>query len=217
MINFPAVFGANDKFCLSQNGGSKLNELTSPGFPSKYPPNSDCIRIIDAPDGYEISIQFREIFEIESAYELYGRRQKQRQQTEHLQLAADFHDTNCPNDFLELRDGRFPFSPLLARLCGTAIPSAEIRASSGHLWAWFHSDALFEYRGFAGDFTFIKRMKAQKEANDGRKKECHFPFTDRFDGYIDSHDLRHIYKDKKPEEKLECVWKIQVKPAENSF
>ncbi|KAL3103956.1 hypothetical protein niasHT_030114 [Heterodera trifolii] len=170
-----------------------------------------------SPDGYEISIQFREIFEIESAYELYGRRQKQRQQTEHLQLAADFHDTNCPNDFLELRDGRFPFSPLLARLCGTAIPSAEIRASSGHLWAWFHSDALFEYRGFAGDFTFIKRMKAQKEANDGRKKECHFPFTDRFDGYIDSHDLRHIYKDKKPEEKLECVWKIQVKPAENSF
>uniref|UniRef100_A0A914HWZ9 CUB domain-containing protein n=1 Tax=Globodera rostochiensis TaxID=31243 RepID=A0A914HWZ9_GLORO len=199
MLNIFSVVGIGGNFCPSQNGGTKLNELTSPAFPSKYPSNSDCIRIIDAPDAYEIAIQFRDIFQIEAAYELAG----------HVERFDSFTSYNCPNDFLELRDGQFPFSPLLARFCGMSVPTMEIRAKSGHLWTWFHSDALFEYRGFVSDYNFIKR-KLNDGNEIGKKKDCHFPLINHLDGYIDSKDLMQIYKDRDPEEELECVWTIQV-------
>jgi hypothetical protein len=35
------------------------------------------------------------------------------------------------------------------------LPTGQIQAKSGHLWTWFHSDALFEYRGFVADLEFI--------------------------------------------------------------
>uniref|UniRef100_A0A915D8G8 CUB domain-containing protein n=1 Tax=Ditylenchus dipsaci TaxID=166011 RepID=A0A915D8G8_9BILA len=117
-----------------------LNEFSSPNFPDKYSPNLDCVRVIQAPPGYDI----------EAAYE-----------EEKDSVAANSTTMlNCPNDYLEVRDGRYPFSALLVRLCGRKIPSFEIRARSGFCWLHFHTDNLLEYNGFIASHEFLRSNNA---------------------------------------------------------
>lgn len=52
--------------CQQFNAGGMpgLNEFASPNFPNKYPPNVDCIRIIQAPSAYDIILRFKKMFEV---------------------------------------------------------------------------------------------------------------------------------------------------------
>lgn len=40
-------------------GGSQLHKFSSPNFPANYPPNLECIRVVNAPKGYDITVDFR--------------------------------------------------------------------------------------------------------------------------------------------------------------
>lgn len=41
-----------------------MNEFASPGYPQKYPPSRDCVRVIEAPLGHDILIHFRHVFQV---------------------------------------------------------------------------------------------------------------------------------------------------------
>uniref|UniRef100_A0A914PMU8 CUB domain-containing protein n=1 Tax=Panagrolaimus davidi TaxID=227884 RepID=A0A914PMU8_9BILA len=123
---------------------SGLNEFASPRFPRKYPSNIDCVRVIFAPASYDIVLTFKNVFQIETSYE-------KTVFSEEVGIS-----TNCPNDYLEVRDGRYSFSPLIGQFCGMKSPGTEIRAKSGFMWLHFHSDGLLEYRGFMAEYEFLR-------------------------------------------------------------
>uniref|UniRef100_A0A1I7S191 CUB domain-containing protein n=1 Tax=Bursaphelenchus xylophilus TaxID=6326 RepID=A0A1I7S191_BURXY len=151
-----------------QTGGmERLSEFASPFFPSKYPPNTECIRTIHAPPGYDIVFRFSDVFQIEASYE---------DSLNHPNAIAQ----HCPNDFLEIRDGRYSFSPLVGRFCGMR-PPPEIRAQSGYAWLNFHSDGLIEERGFSAEYEFVRKWN---QTNAVQTNDCHQSHVMHLDGYV---------------------------------
>ena len=81
--------------------------VTSPSYPDNYSDNADCIYTIWQPTGTVIVLNFHSM-DIE-------------------------HHITCDYDYLEIRDGPSSNSPLLDKLCGSAIP-APIQSSQNQLW-----------------------------------------------------------------------------------
>ncbi|VDK45939.1 unnamed protein product [Anisakis simplex] len=172
-----------------------MNEFASPGYPQKYPPSRDCVRVIEAPPGHDILIHFRHVFQIESTYEYSS-----------LKGSSVSNAIHCPNDFIEIRDGRYGFSPLIGRFCGMQIPRGEIRAKSGTIWLRFYSDEVLEYKGFYADYEFVLSESRLRPTS-----ECNIVQNLSLDGYIDSkslHDFHQIYGN--ASDSVDCVWRIDV-------
>nr|DBA25188.1 TPA: hypothetical protein GDO54_012746 [Pyxicephalus adspersus] len=72
--------------------------ITSPKYPSNYPPNTDCVWIIIVPNAEAVELKFQDQFYIEPS-------------------------VNCTSSFLELRDGPDANQRLLAKLCGNTLPT----------------------------------------------------------------------------------------------
>ena len=53
-------------------------------------------------------------------------------------------------DYVEVRDGHSPFSPLIGHFCGSEAPR-PITSSSNVLWVKFFSDATTNQRGFVAN------------------------------------------------------------------
>ena len=85
--------------------------LSSVSFPYPYPADMECIYIIS--QGVGTCIQFEFLFF-------------------HVQEGNGFL---CDNDFLEIRDGDSPDSPLFGRFCGdlTDAPT-DLQSRSNHMW-----------------------------------------------------------------------------------
>ncbi|TKR96315.1 hypothetical protein L596_010353 [Steinernema carpocapsae] len=183
--------------CREFNAGGMpaMNEFASPGYPDRYRPGLDCVRVIYAPPNYDVIIHFNERFQIETSYELT------------LPSAFSRHDVSrCPNDFLEVRDGRYGFSPLIGRFCGMTLPEFEVRATSGYVYLRFHSDYLLEYVGFHAEYEFVRSDLALKQEPD-----CHIAHSYALDGYVDLHSMTHIYDTYRNGSKhFDCVWRIEV-------
>lgn len=109
--------------------GGDLNvdsgHLESPNFPDDYQPNKECTWKITVPSDYQVALKFQS-FEIEN------------------------HD-NCVYDFLEIRDGHDPTSPLIGVYCGYNIPE-DIKSSSSKMWIKFVSDNSVQKAGFSAIF-----------------------------------------------------------------
>lgn len=103
----------------------------SPGYPNTYPNNSDCVRILEAPAGFVLRLDFRDSFFIEPS-------------------------DDCKFDFLEIRDGAHGFSTLLGHFCGNDFPPM-IQSKDRFLWLHFHSDDNIEYSGFTIVYELIPR------------------------------------------------------------
>ncbi|KAI6171602.1 Neuropilin and tolloid-like protein 1 [Aphelenchoides bicaudatus] len=178
-----------------QTGGmERMAEFASPNYPQNYPPNVDCIRVIHSPPNYDIVFRFHEVFRIETSYE------------DSLAPARAI-SPNCPNDYLEIRDGRYSFSPLIGRFCGLEAPQEEIRVRSGYAWLNFHSDSLLEDRGFSAEYEFVRRAYAAQK----NPQECHFSHVLQLDGYINVTALSDFYEAGRPaNQPLECVYQIRV-------
>ncbi|KAI1717357.1 CUB domain-containing protein [Ditylenchus destructor] len=193
--NMPSTSYGDPCAKFSQSGKlDGINEFASPNYPQKYLPNLDCVRVIQSPPSYDIVIRFKRAFEVEAAYE---------------DPSGDISSVvlNCPNDFLELRDGRYPFSPLLARLCGSKAPTYDVRSRSGFLWMHFHSDNLLEYNGFIAEYEFLRSGIPIGPP----LQECHFTFALPLDGIVNISTVREFYvKNREPNASLDCVWHIQV-------
>ncbi|XP_061661830.1 neuropilin and tolloid-like protein 1 isoform X3 [Syngnathoides biaculeatus] len=102
--------------------------FTSPNYPNKYPPDTECVYILEAPPRQCIELHFEENYSIESSWE-------------------------CKFDNIEVRDGPFGFSPMLGRYCGQHSPP-DIRSSGRYLWIKFVTDGELEAVGFSASYNF---------------------------------------------------------------
>ncbi|XP_074652971.1 cubilin-like [Tubulanus polymorphus] len=106
-------------------GGSFVSNsgtVMSPGYPSNYPHNSDCVWLFNADPGKKFLFTFASL---------------------HIELSQN----NCTNDYLEIRDGGEASSNLLGKFCGTRTV-LPISTSGKTAWLKFHSDANASDRGF---------------------------------------------------------------------
>ncbi|KAL9905968.1 cubilin 2 isoform 1-T1 [Glossina fuscipes fuscipes] len=107
---------------LAECGGHSIASygiIKSPSWPFSYPPNVECLWQIEAPVGHQIELQVQN-FTLE--------------------------DT-CRADVLEIRNGRYPYSPLIGRFCGSEIPS-RITSFTNGLFVKFVTDSYIENQGF---------------------------------------------------------------------
>ena len=97
--------------CLSGSCGGEFNNvighMSSPSYPGNYQANEDCIYTITQPPGTVILLTF-------------------------LKMDIVIH-SSCSYDYLEIRDGPLPHSPLMKKLCGVEIP-APIQSSQNQIW-----------------------------------------------------------------------------------
>ncbi|CAB3408093.1 unnamed protein product [Caenorhabditis bovis] len=151
-----------------------------------YPPNIDCVRVVQSRPQHDVIVKFHHIFHIESTYDK-------------VEAGED-----CPNDFIEFRDGRYGFSPLIARFCGSRIPKREIRAVSGFLWIRFRSDAMLEYQGFSAEFAIVPSKNSRYNNH-----ECLLEYLNGLDGFIRTQDLIQTLPIN-ASGTLDCVWRLAV-------
>jgi hypothetical protein len=104
----------------------------SPYYPKNYPNGADCTIRFAAPSDKVIQISFIGPLDIES-------------------------DKNCAYDYLEFRDGPFPHSSLISRICGHQQNPQTVTSTSNYLYARFHSDDSQNYQGFAANYTRVDR------------------------------------------------------------
>ncbi|XP_062045598.1 LOW QUALITY PROTEIN: neuropilin and tolloid-like protein 2 [Lepus europaeus] len=121
----------------TSNGG----HFASPNYPDSYPPNKECIYILEAAPRQRIELTFDERYYIEPSFE-------------------------CRFDHLEIRDGPFGFSPLIDRYCGMKSPPL-IRSTGRFMWIKFSSDEELEGLGFRAKYSFIPDCQFELSGADG--------------------------------------------------
>ena len=98
--------------------------FTSPGYPSNYPGNSNCLWKIVAPDNYKIEIRF-------------------------TSFSMERHDS-CTYDYVRIYEGDSvdTFSKR-ETFCGSSLPGSTTYSSTGNIMtAKFKSDGSEHFRGF---------------------------------------------------------------------
>ncbi|XP_076455694.1 uncharacterized protein LOC143290240 isoform X2 [Babylonia areolata] len=100
--------------------------VQSPNFPGNYSNNQDCVYIITAPAGYQVTLTFTD-FDLEP-------------------------QGKCSYDFVEIRDGRNETSPLLAFHCISSLPGPD-RTFGNQMWIRFKSDSSSTGKGFRATFV----------------------------------------------------------------
>ncbi|MGH0174043.1 UNVERIFIED_CONTAM: hypothetical protein FKN15_067057 [Acipenser sinensis] len=101
--------------------------ITSSDFPNPYPKSSDCLYRIELQEGFVISLEFDDSFDIE-----------------------DHPEITCPYDYLKIKAGRREFGPL----CGERSPG-RIETGSNSVQILFHSDNSGESRGWKLSYTAV--------------------------------------------------------------
>ncbi|XP_058890276.1 mannan-binding lectin serine protease 1-like isoform X2 [Acipenser ruthenus] len=101
--------------------------ITSSDFPNPYPKSSDCLYRIELQEGFMISLEFDDSFDIE-----------------------DHPEVTCPYDYLKIKAGRREFGPL----CGERSPG-RIETGSNSVQILFHSDNSGESRGWKLSYTAV--------------------------------------------------------------
>uniref|UniRef100_A0A0P6J6A4 Mannan-binding lectin serine protease 1 n=1 Tax=Heterocephalus glaber TaxID=10181 RepID=A0A0P6J6A4_HETGA len=94
--------------------------ITSPDYPNPYPKSSECLYNIELEEGFMVSLQFEDIFDIE-----------------------DHPEVPCPYDFIKIKAGPSAFGPF----CGEKAPE-PISTQSHSVQILFHSDNSGENRGW---------------------------------------------------------------------
>lgn len=103
--------------------------LESPGFPNRYKANKYCLWHLDAPPNRKIILKFN-----------------------YFQLEAS---ENCKNDYVEIRDGNYYYSPLIGKYCNNTIPE-EIWSRGNTLYVKFRSNNQIQDNGFSAVATLRK-------------------------------------------------------------
>ncbi|XP_069823945.1 embryonic protein UVS.2-like [Dendropsophus ebraccatus] len=115
------------------NCGSMLTSTTgtvsSPMYPNKYPPSMDCTWVINAPAGFEVSLNITN-FNVE-------------------------YRKQCTFDYLLVFNGPKVTSPLIGQYCGQGITVPSIRSTGNTLLLQFHSDKSIQATGFYGKYAFV--------------------------------------------------------------
>uniref|UniRef100_A0A670KJY7 MBL associated serine protease 1 n=1 Tax=Podarcis muralis TaxID=64176 RepID=A0A670KJY7_PODMU len=101
--------------------------INSPDFPNSYPKSSDCLYRIELEEGFFITLEFNDNFDIE-----------------------DHPEVTCPYDYIKIKAGRQEFGPF----CGEKSPG-HIETKSNSIQILFHSDNSGENGGWKLSYTAI--------------------------------------------------------------
>ncbi|XP_035520790.1 neuropilin and tolloid-like protein 2 [Morone saxatilis] len=166
------------------DGGS----FSSPNYPHTYPPNKECLYVLEALPRQRIELLFDENFYIEASFE-------------------------CRFDHIEVRDGPFSFSPLINRFCGSASPRLVL-SSGRFMWIRFFSDEELEGIGFQVQYSFTADPEFHLHVGGllNPIPDCQFELTGP-DGLIRSSQVEEEYK-VKPDQAVDCIWTIRA-PTNN--
>ncbi|XP_050985234.1 mannan-binding lectin serine protease 1 isoform X3 [Labeo rohita] len=103
----------------------RSGEITSADFPKPYPKSSDCMYRIELEEGFQITLQFDDTFDIE-----------------------DHPEATCPYDFVKINAGDKELGPF----CGEQSPG-KIQTGSNIVKIQFHSDNSGENLGWKLTYT----------------------------------------------------------------
>uniref|UniRef100_A0A8C9SI97 Neuropilin and tolloid-like protein 1 n=1 Tax=Scleropages formosus TaxID=113540 RepID=A0A8C9SI97_SCLFO len=167
------------------DGGS----FTSPSYPSRYPPERECIYILEAAPRQCIDLYFDDNYSIEPSWE-------------------------CKFDHIEIRDGPFSFSPIIGRYCGQLSP-LYVRSSGRYLWIKFFSDGELEATGFSARYNFTADPDFKDIGTPSPLPFCEF-YLGGPEGLVDS---QQISKEGKAlaTEAVDCKWFIRAPPRSKIY
>ncbi|CAH2008151.1 unnamed protein product [Acanthoscelides obtectus] len=117
--------------------------LESPNFPEEYQPNKECIWKITVPDENQVALKFQS-FDVEN------------------------HDS-CVYDYVEIRDGLTPDSPILKVFCGHKIPP-DVISSGNQMLVKFVSDGSVQKGGFSA--SIMKEYDECSKIDHGCEQQC---------------------------------------------
>ena len=117
--SFGSGFSANYYTSCGGTYTQNMSTLTSPGFPGTYAHSVDCLYNVVSPENNVITLIF-DLFDVEGI--------------------DNGGDNICYFDWVEVRDGNEPTSPLLARKCGPQVPE-PIQSSQRYMYIRFVTDA----------------------------------------------------------------------------
>ncbi|XP_019712499.1 neuropilin and tolloid-like protein 2 [Hippocampus comes] len=168
------------------DGGS----FSSPNYPNTYPPNKECLYVLEAFPRQRIELQFNKSFYIEASFE-------------------------CRFDHIEVRDGPFSFSPLIDRFCGATCPGLVL-SSGRFMWIRFYSDEELEGIGFHVRYSFTADPEFYLHVGGllNPIPDCQFELSGA-DGLIRSSQVEEEYK-VKPDQAVDCIWTIRA-PTHNKI
>ncbi|XP_007545700.1 neuropilin and tolloid-like protein 2 isoform X1 [Poecilia formosa] len=180
----PPEQSRNNRHCGTWVRKSDGGSFSSPNYPNTYPPNKECLYVLEALPRQRVELQFSKIFQIEASFE-------------------------CRFDHIEVRDGPFSFSTLINRYCGTANPG-RILSSGRFMWIRFFSDDELEGKGFQVQYTFTADPEFHLHVGGllNPIPDCQFELTG-FDGVIRSHQVEEENK-VKPDQAVDCIWTVQA-------
>ncbi|CAF0710427.1 unnamed protein product [Brachionus calyciflorus] len=112
-----------DEDSVFKKNYSNFGYIQSPNYLDKYDKNTVCYFLIHAPRNHKIVLTHMEKFSIEPS-------------------------VNCVHDYLEIRNGKFGFDPLIGRYCDGNLPIFPIYSTGRNLWIKFFSDDSIELNGF---------------------------------------------------------------------
>nr|XP_061796264.1 neuropilin and tolloid-like protein 2 isoform X2 [Nerophis lumbriciformis] len=169
------------------NGGV----FTSPNYPNTYPPNKECVYILEALPRQRIQLAFDKNYYIEPSFE-------------------------CRFDHIEIRDGPFGFSPLINRVCGGKNPG-PITSTGRFMWIKFTSDEELEGLGFRIKYTFVADPDFHLHVGGllNPIPDCQFELGG-YDGVIRSSQVDET-KRVKPGDALDCIWTIRAPPQSKIY
>ncbi|XP_033626898.1 neuropilin and tolloid-like protein 2 [Asterias rubens] len=149
-------------------------------YPAVYPASLEIQYFFEAGENEVVEVTFNADFEIE------------------------YHD-ECVYDYLEVRDGRYGFSPLIGKYCGDKAP-INFTTTSRYLWILFVADEDLEYTGFEAYFRFIPAPPTETP----RPEECFFHIANLYDGAFSVKEARDLIRHTDPHAPIDCTWQIDV-------
>eukprot|EP00079_Xenopus_tropicalis_P015538 XP_004913426.1 PREDICTED: astacin-like metalloendopeptidase isoform X2 [Xenopus tropicalis] len=129
LVEFVGGFSAS--YSTVKCGGTYFTpsrNITSPGYPKNYPPNSNCSYIITAPASHKVSL---------SKISFYT-------QNSHT----------CSNDYLSVYDGTSTNAPLLKTFCGPLF-TLSATSTGQNMFLRFISDQTEQAPGFVLTYSFV--------------------------------------------------------------
>ncbi|XP_028814237.1 neuropilin and tolloid-like protein 2 isoform X2 [Denticeps clupeoides] len=183
----PPKLGHCGTWTRNPDGG----EFSSPNYPNTYPPNQECVFILEAYPRKRIELVFDELYYIESSFE-------------------------CRFDNIEIRDGPFVFSPLINRFCGAQSPGV-VTSSGRFMWIKFTSDEELEGLGFRVTYTFPIDPDFHLHVGGllNPIPDCQFEMSGA-EGLIRSSQVEEENK-VKLDEAVDCIWIIRAPPKSKIY
>ncbi|CAL1529132.1 unnamed protein product [Lymnaea stagnalis] len=121
-LGFTVNWTSHEPVCGYSLMGQDHGAIRSPGYPTSYPHNIDCVWTISVRPGSVIDFHFAEV-------------------------SLEAHSACF--DYLEIHDGQTEQAPILQRFCNSVTPPPPIRTTGPFAFVRFHTDGDTSDRGFS--------------------------------------------------------------------